>query len=193
MTQYNDPATPDDGFLNVQALDDTILVDLKYASTANFTGHQIYDFTTAIARAGTVRKLTRANQILTQLGFRLKVWDAYRPVTAQKKLFQVCPDPTWVAQPDPNFSHQKGVTFDLTLCEPDGTELPMQSPFDDFTDRAKRDYRRKPYQEHNYQLLDTAMRQAGFIGYINEWWDYRDTDMDQYGPAQANPDDYQIH
>jgi D-alanyl-D-alanine dipeptidase len=192
MVTPNSIETPNNGFLNVQALDPSIIVDLKYATPNNFTGSRIYDFNTAIARAGTVRKLTQASHLLKQQGFRLKIWDAYRPVSAQQKLFDVTPDPTWVAQPDPNFSHQKGVTFDLTLCELDGTEIPMQSGFDDFSEKATRHYRRKPYQEHNYRLLDTAMRQAGFVGYENEWWDYRDTDMDTYGPAQADPDDYQL-
>lgn len=192
MTTFNDASTPDDGFLNVRAIDPSILVDLKYATNDNFTEHKIYDFNTAIARAGTVRKLTKANQLLKQQGFLLKVWDAYRPVTAQQALFEVTPDPTWVAKPDPNFSHQKGVTFDVTLCEMNGDPIPMQSGFDDFSERAKRDFRRKPYQEHNYQVLDRAMQAAGFTGYENEWWDYRDSDMDHYGPASANPDDYRL-
>ncbi|KRM10986.1 M15 family metallopeptidase [Paucilactobacillus suebicus] len=192
MIAINSPETPDDGFLNVQALDPTIIVELRYATENNFTGQQIYDFSTAIARAGTVRKLTKANQLLKDQGFRLKIWDAYRPVESQSKLFNVNPDTKWVAKPNPNFSHQKGVTFDLTLCELDGTEVPMQSGFDDFTDKSKRNYRRKPYQEHNYQVLNRAMQKAGFTGYENEWWDYRDSQMDQYAPASAKPDEYRL-
>lgn len=192
MIAINSPETPDDGFLNVQALDPTIIVELRYATENNFTGQQIYDFSTAIARAGTVRKLTKANQLLKDQGFRLKIWDAYRPVESQSKLFNVNPDTKWVAKPNPNFSHQKGVTFDLTLCELDGTEVPMQSGFDDFTDKSKRNYRRKPYQEHNYQVLNKAMQKAGFTGYENEWWDYRDSQMDQYAPASAKPDEYRL-
>ncbi|CAJ1229578.1 D-alanyl-D-alanine dipeptidase [Levilactobacillus zymae] len=178
------------GFSNIQTLDPTLLVDLRYATPNNFTGQVIYDFTTAIARTGTAQKLVAANAALRQQGYRLKVWDAYRPVTAQRRLFDVYPDPNFVAQPDSNFSHQKGVTFDLTLCDAAGHELEMQSAFDDFSERAHREYPRTAEQEHNYQLLNQAMLAAGFVGYINEWWDYRDADQDTYAPLAANPNDF---
>ncbi|QOP53439.1 M15 family metallopeptidase [Levilactobacillus brevis] len=180
------------GFTNVQALDPGILVDLRYATTNNFTHQVVYDFTTTIARTGTAKKLAAASAALRQQGYRLKIWDAYRPVTAQRRLFDVYPDPSFVAEPDPNFSHQKGVTFDLTLCDLDGNELEMQTAFDDFTAAAHRDASRTAIQEHHYKILDQAMRAAGFVGYENEWWDYRDSQMDAYGPATANPDDYAL-
>ena len=182
--------TKQTGFCNVLSLDPTLLVDLRYATPHNFTGQVIYDFTTAIARVGTAQKLAAANQALRPQGYRLKIWDAYRPVTAQKRLFEVYPDPSFVAQPDPNFSHQKGVTFDVTLCDAAGHELEMQSAFDDFSERAHREFPRTAVQEHNYQLLHQAMLAAGFVGYINEWWDYRDAQQDAYAPLAANPNDF---
>jgi zinc D-Ala-D-Ala dipeptidase len=51
-----------------------------------------------------------------------------------------------------------------------------------FTAAAHRDAPRTTLQEQNYQLLDSAMTAAGFVGYVNEWWDYRDSDMDDYHP-----------
>lgn len=68
----------------------------------------------------------------------------------------------------------------------------MQTAFDDFTAAAHRDAPRTAIQERHYQILDQAMRAAGFVGYENEWWDYRDSQMDAYGPATANPDDYAL-
>jgi len=44
----------------------------------------------------------------------------------------------------------------------------------------------------NYQVLDVAMHKAGFVGYENEWWDYRDSEMDNYGPAITDPNEYEI-
>ncbi|KRL03002.1 M15 family metallopeptidase [Liquorilactobacillus capillatus] len=178
------------GFSNIQKLDPTIIVELRYATKNNFTHQVIYDFTTAIARTGTAQKLVIANKLLQQQGYRLKVWDAYRPVSAQQKLFDVYPDPTFVALPDPNFSHQKGVTFDLTLTDLAGKELEMPTAFDDFSKLAFRSSPRSPKLEKNYQLLNNAMLTAGFIGYPNEWWDYRDTESDFYKPLAADPNDY---
>ena len=97
-----------------------------------------------------------------------------------------------MAKPNPNFSHQKGVTFDVTLCDAAGNELEMQTEFDDFTIAAHRDFNRTPLQEKHYQILDQAMQAAGFFGYENEWWDYRDTQMDSYPPATTDPNDFQI-
>lgn len=178
------------GFTNIQALDSSIIVDLRYATTNNFTNKVIYDFTTAIARTGTAEKLSVASNDLKKQGYRLKIWDAYRPVKAQERLFEVYPDPEFVAKPNPNFSHQKGVTFDLTLCDLAGNELTMPTPFDDFSEKAHRNAKKTPEAEVNYQILNTAMEKAGFVGYENEWWDYRDKDMDEYGPANADPNDY---
>lgn len=181
---------PDGDFINLQKIDDSIIVDLKYATEDNFTGQVIYQFQTAVARVGTARKLGIAAQLFKAQGYRIKIWDAYRPTVAQQRLYDVYPDDTWVATPNPNYSHEKGVTFDMTLTDLDGHELNMQSGFDDFSDRAKRSYHRTPEQERNYQLLNTIMTKADFHGYENEWWDFMDNDADAYGPSQVDPNDY---
>lgn len=181
----------DPAFMNVHEMDPNIIVDLKYATRDNFTGQVIYDFTTAVSRAGTVRKLGIAAQLLKEQGYRLKIWDAYRPSYAQQKMFDIYPVDMWVARPNPNYSHEKGVTFDLTLTDMAGNEVAMQSGFDDFSDKAKRSYPRTTEQEKNYQILNDVMEKAGFFGYENEWWDFKDDDTDLYGPMQVDPNDYQ--
>lgn len=178
------------GFTNIQKLDPDIIVDLRYATTNNFTGHVIYNFKVAIARTGTAQKLAKASAILKEQGYRLKVWDAYRPTEAQEKLFEVYPDPEFVAPSNPNYSHQKGVTFDLTMTFADGTECPMPTGFDDFTGLARRSAKWPEEAAKYHQILDAAMKEAGFIGYESEWWDFRDSQMDEYGPLAADPNDY---
>lgn len=182
----------DQGYMNVKDVAPDIIVDLKYATTDNFTHQVVYDFDQAIARIDTVKKLGKASQLLKDQGYRLRIWAAYRPVYAQENLFKVYPDPTWVAKPNPNFSHQKGITFDLTITDKDGNNLEMPTPFDDFNGLAKRNQfpNWTPAAQKNYTILNTAMEKAGFIGYENEWWDYRDTDADEFGPLEVNPKDY---
>ncbi|WP_034993548.1 M15 family metallopeptidase, partial [Liquorilactobacillus vini] len=68
------------GFTNVQKLAPAIIVDLRYASSNNFTHQVIYDFNIAIARTGTAKKLAKASQLLLPAGYRIKIWDAFRPV-----------------------------------------------------------------------------------------------------------------
>lgn len=182
--------TPSSEFANVQAFDSSIIVSLPYATANNFTGQVIYDFTQAIARRGTAQKLATANAILTAQGYRIKVWDGYRPGYAQQRLWDIFPDPNFVAKPNPNRSHELGVTFDVTLCDSSGNEMVMQSAFDDFSERAYRSYPRTPEQEKNYQLLNNAMTQAGFYGYSGEWWDYTDSNEGAYSAMQVDPKQY---
>ncbi|KRK89564.1 M15 family metallopeptidase [Lentilactobacillus sunkii] len=180
------------GYINLHDVDPDIIFDLKYATEDNFTHQVVYDFDQAIARIDTAKKLANASKDLKNQGYRIKIWDAYRPTYAQKRLFEVYPDPTWVAEPDPNFSHQKGVTFDLTLTDLDGNEIEMPTPFDDFKGGAKRSEKSSwtPTAQKNYDILNEAMLKAGFKGYENEWWDFRDSDMDEFGPLEVDPKDY---
>ncbi len=79
------------GYINVHDVDPDIIVDLKYATTDNFTHQVVYDFDQAISRIDTVHKLAKASKDLKSQGYRIKIWDAYRPTYAQKRLFEVYP------------------------------------------------------------------------------------------------------
>ena len=153
--------------------------ELRYATADNFTGQVIYDFTDAYLRYSTVKKLAAVNEDLVQLGLALKIWDGFRPVSAQFKLWEVCPDPTFVANPTKGFSsHSRGNTVDVTLVDLDGTELEMPSAFDDFSGKANRDYSdtTKTAADHA-ELLEILMEKHGFDGYFDEWWHFYDTDQ----------------
>lgn len=152
--------------------------DLKYAGTDNFTGEQIYPFWEGYLRYGTVKKLSQANKALMEQGCRLKLWDGYRPVSAQWKLWQVCPNPLYVANPEQGYSnHSRGNTVDITLVDLDGRELDMPTGFDDFTAKADRNYSDcSDTQAANARLLEETMESCGFAGYYGEWWHFEDTD-----------------
>ena len=159
--------------------------ELRYATADNFTGQVIYDFTDAYLRYSTVKKMAAVNEDLAQLGLALKIWDGFRPVSAQFKLWEVCPDPTFVANPTKGFSsHSRGNTVDVTLVAQDGTELEMPSAFDDFSGKANRDYSdtTKTAADHA-ELLEILMEKHGFDGYFDEWWHFYDND--QY-PVEEN-------
>ena len=151
---------------------------LMYATDRNFTGHVIYDFSDAYLRYGTVKKLASVNADLAELGLSLKIWDAFRPVSAQFKLWEVCPDPTFVADPQKGFSsHSRGNTVDVTLVDKNGRELEMPTGFDDFSSKADRDYSDCPETAASHaQLLEILMEKHGFEGYFGEWWHFSDTD-----------------
>ena len=182
---------PDDAdFVNVQDYIPDILVDLRYATADNFTGQPIYDFSTAWLRYGTVKKLVSVQESLKENGMGLKIWDAFRPTSAQFRLWEICPDPVYVADPNNGFSsHSRGNTLDITLVYSDGSEVKMPTGFDDFTNLADRDYQDcDEVSADNAQYLEQIMQEHGFEGYFGEWWHYSDATSyeveDEFIPAE---------
>ena len=151
--------------------------DLRYATENNFTGKQIYDFYEAYLRYGTVKKLMLVAEELEQQGLYLKIWDGFRPVSAQFQLWEVYPDPTYVANPEKGHSsHSRGNTIDLTLVDESGQELEMPTGFDDFSLLANRDYSDcTETAAANALLLEETMKKYGFTPYYGEWWHFSDT------------------
>ena len=154
-----------------------IYIDVKYATTDNFTGQVIYDFSEPSLRYGTIKKLMKVQKELNKRGYSLKVWDAYRPIEAQLKLWEICPDPAYVSDPNKGYSgHCRGNTIDVTLVTADGKELEMPSGYDEFSALADRDYSDvSSAAAKNAELLESVMKKHGFKGYQAEWWHYTDT------------------
>ena len=168
----------DDEYVLVKKYIPDIYVELRYATENNFTGVKIYDFTEAYLRYGTVKKLAQVQKELKQQGYSLKIWDAYRPFEAQQKLWEVYPDPNYVANPaDGMKKHNLGGTVDITMVAADGSIIPMPTEFDDFSLKADRNYSDIDNEEavNNVMILQNAMENNGFTGYQGEWWDYSDT------------------
>lgn len=169
-------------YVNVAEYIPNIIIDLKYATTDNFTGQVIYDFNNAYLRYGTVVKLADAEAELESLGYRIKIWDAYRPFFAQEFLWSIYPDPNFVANPANGYkAHNLGGTLDMTITDMDGNEVLMPSAFDDFTSKADRNYNDVDAQAGaNSDFLEELMVRHGFSFYSGEWWEYRDTTSYSY-------------
>lgn len=168
----------DDEYVLVNKYIPDIYVELMYATDNNFTGVRIYDFTDAYLRYGTVKKLANVQKELKEQGYSLKIWDAYRPFEAQQKLWEVYPDPNYVANPANGMKkHNLGGTVDITMVAADGSGISMPTEFDDFSLKADRDYSDIEDEEavKNVMILQNAMENNGFTGYQGEWWDYSDT------------------
>lgn len=172
------PEPEDDEFVKVADYIPDVVVELRYATENNFTGQQIYEFADVWLRYGTVKKLALVQEELKKAGLYLKIWDGFRPPSAQFKLWEVCPDATYVSDPNKGFSsHSRGNTVDVTLVYEDGTEVVMPTDFDDFSDLADRDYGDCSKEAaDNALLLEQTMKACGFSAYYNEWWHFSDTD-----------------
>lgn len=115
--------------------------------------------------------------MLAGQGYSLVIWDAFRPVSAQQTLWDICPDPAYVSHPvTGNRNHCRGNAVDITLADSQGNLVEMPSEFDDFTSKADRDYSDcTPEAAANAQLLQDVMEEQGFSGYEKEWWHFADS------------------
>lgn len=177
-TQATVSQTPNDtDFVLIRDYIPDIIIDLRYSTPNNFTGQRIYDFSEAYLRYSTVKKLIPVCDELRDDGFILKVWDAFRPYSAQCALWSICPDPAYVSNPETgSLSHCRGGAVDVTIVRRDGSEVPMPTDFDDFTEFADRDYSDiDDSAAQNARLLESYMSKNGFSCYFAEWWHYADT------------------
>ena len=168
-----------DDLVAVAELIPDLIEDLRYATAENFTGAVLYSFRRAWLRRGTAEKLARAQAQLRKQGFRLKLWDAFRPLKAQYRMWEVCPNDDYVADPTRGgcSNHNRGSAVDVTLVALDGAPVAMPSDFDDFSGAARRDTPcNDPAARSNSRLLERVMSECGFQPYIGEWWHYADQD-----------------
>lgn len=154
-----------------------IQLDIRYATTNNFTWQKIYEDNDAKLRYWTIKKLKVVQDELIKKWYSIKIWDAYRPQSAQEKLRSIRPDPTLVARPEKWSAHTRWNTVDITLVKSDWTEIPMPSEFDDNNKkRVDRNYSDlTEEQRKNAKILEDAMKSAWFAWYDKEWRHYSDT------------------
>ena len=170
---------PEDAdFVRIKDYIPTARVELPYATANNFTGCRIYDFTDAYLRYGTIKKLVKVSEELAEQGIGLIIWDGFRPAAAQAKLWEICPDPTFVSHPvTGKRTHCRGNTVDIALYDLEtGEDLPVPTGYDNFTAYADRNYGDcSKDAAANAHLLERTMEQYGFTPYFAEWWHFADT------------------
>ena len=158
-------------------------IELRYATADNITGRPIYDRAVAMLHPEAHAALGRAADLAAAQGLRLRVYDAYRPVAAQWRLWETHPDPTFVANPALGSLHNRGVAVDLTLTTPDGVPLDMGTGFDDMSEQSFHARTDIPVeaQRHRSRLLG-IMAAAGWAHHPHEWWHYNLRDWERFPP-----------
>lgn len=150
-----------------------VMLELRYASKNNFTGKAIYKNSKCFLHEAAIPLLEKAIIFADQQGFSLKIFDAFRPQAAAQALWDFCPNPMYVADPKKGSHHTRGVAIDLTLIDKSGVELPMGTPFDDFTDMSHHSAVLPKEIAANRFLLLGIMMSSGWDFYLNEWWHYQ--------------------
>lgn len=157
----------------INKLDSTILLDLRYATKDNFVKEKMYECPRCFFRTAVAEALVKAHKSLKKKGLGLKMYDCYRPRPIQWKLWNKVPDPRYVADPRKGSMHNRGMAADLTIVDKDGKELDMGTDFDFFGEKAYHAYTKLPKEVlDNRKLLKSTMDAVGMKFTTTEWWHY---------------------
>jgi D-alanyl-D-alanine dipeptidase len=158
-----------------------VQIDIRYATADNFMKEVLYPEARCLLRAEVAAKIVRVQQQLEKQGLALKIFDAYRPLAVQKKMWAKFPLEGYVANPAKGSNHNRGAAVDVTLVDKKGIELPMPSAYDEFSEKAHYDYTGGTEEERrNRQELREVMQKEGFVGISTEWWHFDDADAKKY-------------
>ncbi|HBS86999.1 MAG: hypothetical protein A2W91_02165 [Bacteroidetes bacterium GWF2_38_335] len=165
---------PDTSLVDITNFDDNIIFEMVYSSDKNFFKQKFYDCPKCYLRYEAALALYQVILKIKDRGYKLKIFDCFRPFSVQKKMWEVLPNRAYVADPARGGSiHNKGGAVDLTLADKEGNELNMGTEFDHFG----------PESAHSYSALDSTcisnrhylksvMEQCGFVALETEWWHY---------------------
>ncbi len=161
-------------WLEVQALDPSIALDIRYATEDNFVGEPLYPCARCFLRPEAAAAVVKAHQALQEAGYGgLKLFDCYRPTPIQARLWEITPDPRAVAPPSKGSMHNRGLAIDLTVIDREGNELDMGTAYDAFSERSYHGFRGLSAEvRDNRKVLLGAMEDAGFRPLRTEWWHY---------------------
>ena len=178
----------EDDFVELKRLDPTLVVELPYATENNFCKMVLYPVERCFLRRKVAESLVAAHRSLAERGLGLKIWDGYRPHSVQYLMWEKSPLPGFVGHPGQGSKHNRGAAVDVTLVElATGKEVPMPTPYDEFSPRAHRDYFKvTPEVAENRRLLQTAMRARGFMTIESEWWHFDHRDWSQFPLADVS-------
>jgi D-alanyl-D-alanine dipeptidase len=151
-----------------------IRLDVRYATANNFMKKELYPVAKSYLRAPAAEALRDVQRELAAQGLALKVFDAYRPYAITEMMWEPIKNPDFVADPAKGSRHNRGAAVDLTLIDlATGNEIPMPTPYDDFTARARQDFADLPADVlANRARLRDVMTRHGFDPLPSEWWHY---------------------
>lgn len=157
-----------------------ILIKMPYADSNNFMHTVLYPCKKCELRKEVACSLILASEIAYNLGFKLLIYDCYRPYSIQVKMYNLINNDQYVAKPGKGSNHNKGCAVDLSLITLKGEELDMGCLFDDFSEKAHYSSSEiTKLQANNRKILRDIMGQSGFKPYDKEWWhfNYSNTDF----------------
>jgi D-alanyl-D-alanine dipeptidase len=173
------------GLVDATTLIPRLKLEIRYATADNFTHQRLYARARCLLEDPVARRLADVQRELRARKLGLLVYDCYRPLAVQKKMWQLVPDERYVSDPAKGSRHNRGAAVDITLVDERGRALPMPSGYDDFSERAHRDWAggddaRAKEARANRALLEDVMTRHGFVGLPTEWWHFDATEWQTY-------------
>ncbi len=161
------------GWVEITTDKHQILLHIKYATKDNFTSTRLYPCGRCFLREEVAKALLEVQHALQQKGYGLLLYDCYRPLTIQYKMWNIRPDPHYVANPAKGSMHNRGQAVDLTIVDSEGCPLDMGTPYDFFGKKAHWAYSALPAPIQNHrQMLLRIMKKYGFHPIRTEWWHF---------------------
>ncbi|OMC06316.1 D-alanyl-D-alanine dipeptidase [Mycolicibacter heraklionensis] len=178
------------GFVDVRTVVPDAIIDLRYATANNFVGEQLYPSNArCLVHESLAPGLATAAAALRSRGRTLVFWDCYRPHNVQVRMFEVVPDPNWVARPGSLArSHETGRSVDVTTADAYGRLSEMGTGFDDFSPAATafaEGISARATAER--AALRDAMSAGGLAYYAGEWWHFNGPGADVGRPILDVP------
>jgi len=190
-SQAQQPILPEHNLVNVRTIQPPLLQEVRYATAYNFTGKVLYPFPAVFVQREVAAALQRVQIELGYEGLGLKIFDGYRPVSVQVRMWNAVSDERYVSDPSKSRGkHTRGTAVDVTLVDHNGNELPMPTAYDDFSEKAHRFSKDWPAAARKNSLkLEAVMKKHGFIPFPYEWWHFDYRDWEKYPPLDISFED----
>lgn len=158
---------------DIHLLDESIVLDMRYATENNFVEEKMYECGRCFLRPEVAQKVVKVHRRLQTRGLGLKMFDCFRPRPIQWKLWEKVPDKRYVSDPRKGSMHNRGAAVDLTIIDENGEQLDMGTTYDFFGPEAWSTYQDLPDTVlANRQLLKSLLEAEGFAGIRTEWWHF---------------------
>lgn len=149
------------------------MFDIRYATTDNFLEEQLYDCAKCYLHPRVAEALVNAAYYFCDRDYTIQLFDCYRPLSVQKRMWEKLPNRIYVANPAQGSNHNRGAAVDLTLVDLNGNELDMGSGYDFFGRASHTDnYNFSEEILQNRKLLRKGMEAFGFSIIQSEWWHF---------------------
>ncbi|PBJ08990.1 M15 family metallopeptidase [Flavobacterium sp. ACN6] len=163
----------DTAFVKLRDYSNDFIYDMKYATEDNFLKAKVYDCAECMLRLKTVKALIAANNDFLKKGYRIKLYDCYRPLDIQKKMWEIVSNPEYVADPKKGSIHNRGGAVDISLVDVTGKEVDMGTSFDFFGIQASHNFKQLSKEILSKRAyLKKVMIKNGFNSFDSEWWHY---------------------